>query len=197
MAQDKQLPQLDAATISNDADLILTTQSGVAKKITAGLVRGKLLGQENTWTQKNTFPAIICRVNTSTTQSLPGAGVSTKVNFDTVELDPFNIWNATDKRMVFNMPGLWEVSIELYCITVPNTFAVSSSIFKNGVYHRRLAEIPGNGNDVFLTGSVVLEVNGTTDYAEAHARNSSGSAINIGTFNGVTSFLTAKYLGSI
>lgn len=192
MAQDKQLPQLDSATISNDADLFLTTQSGVAKKITAGLVRSKLLGQPNTWAAFQTSPARIGVVSMGSTQSLPGGEVQTKVNFNaSPEIDPFSLWDGTNKVWLLDKPGIWRVNAYLFGAAVTNGFDFYMTAKLSDGGDRRLAEVAGTGLNETLTGSCMMESDGTLS-VQLNAANTSATAFNIG-----NAYFEIHYLGTL
>lgn len=109
--------------------------------------------------------------------------VSTKLVFaaPAAQEDPQNWWNATNNRFIPTIPGYYEVSVNLAFDSV-SAGLFSNSIRKNGsgyvssgvssLYGASGVQYPGCGT------SVVVYMNGTTDYLEAIGYQATGAAQN-------------------
>jgi hypothetical protein len=93
----------------------------------------------------------------------------TKVPFDTVEFDTASCYdNTTNYRFTPNVAGYYQVNLTLDLRGTSKT-SIFSYIFKNGTLDSRLT-ISRTATSAYeiQSGSVLVYMNGTTDYIEAY-----------------------------
>lgn len=115
----------------------------------------------------------------SATQSIPDITL-TKVQFNNEEWDTANCYDSTTNyRFTPNVAGYYQVEA---CIEYAgaSTGVRLATIYKNGVRHKDGNSFPANGNGVLVKASAIIYFNGTTDYIECYAYQSSGGALNTG-----------------
>ena len=102
------------------------------------------------------------------TQNISSA-TDTKVQFDTVEFDTASCYdNTTNYRFTPNVAGYYQVNLTLDCRGTSKT-GIFSYIFKNGTLDSRVS-ISRTATSAFEinSASVLIYMNGTTDYIEAY-----------------------------
>jgi hypothetical protein len=104
--------------------------------------------------------APVFSVTSSTIQVMP-AGAASKINFDTREFDTTLSFDIVNHRFLPNIPGYYQLNMGFAVATSsPNVYA---SLYKNGVEYRRSEMV---GNQANIRFSIIIHLNGTTDYAE-------------------------------
>jgi fibronectin-binding autotransporter adhesin len=102
----------------------------------------------------------------STTQTVT-ANTPTKLAFDTVTFDTNNNWSAANNRYIPTIAGKYLVLVSATTVSAASADYISSQIMKNGVEVGQAGEISaGAGQGLETTGSVIVDMNGTTDYIE-------------------------------
>lgn len=95
----------------------------------------------------------------------------TKVNIDTKEFDPSSVFDAvTNHRFTPTIAGYYEINFQLQAtINVANGL-VASAVYKNGVIYKQGLnnDVPNSGNTGGSGGSIIVSMNGTTDYLELY-----------------------------
>lgn len=151
----------------------------------------------NTWTQPQTMPVRAASATMTTFQSLPDDGTVTPVDLDATALvDTDTFWDGVNKRMDLKYPGLYRISAILYSDNPPSgDFNISVFSSETSTY-RRIAQSTTSGADVTLSGSTLIESDGT-GYAKLFAAASTSAAFNIGGTSGVNSYFEIEYLGTL
>jgi len=103
-------------------------------------------------------------------------GVFTKVPFNTEEWDTnSNYDNATNYRFTPTVAGYYQVNGRLTAGSMSGGQSIMA-IYKNGSEHRRFGQTPNTASvSQCPIGSAVIYFNGSTDYIEAYAYQSTGS----------------------
>ena len=125
-----------------------------------------------------------------------------KVNFDTVEYDPFSLFDASSKRFIANYAGYYRISSVLAWFSFGGSganFAIMY-ILKNGSLIKRISGMSTLGATNVFSGDVTLHAN-TNDYFEIWILKSDAvSAIyandNIGGTSQECSQFVFEYLGT-
>lgn len=138
----------------------------VASDIAAGAVTQSKLGTN----VAGTGPAFSYIANSTT--SLPSA-TFTKVNFASLEFDTTSGMYASS-RFTPTVAGYYYITGSAYYSTASNSFVV---IYKNGSEVKRGTD---HGSQVYSrVVNALIYLNGTTDYVEIYAYQSSGSTMNV------------------
>lgn len=95
------------------------------------------------------------------------------ISFDTLTkcvpnvkvLDTANCYDITTGRFTPNVAGLYQINIRMRCAGSTTTTSAVASLYKNGVHLARLAE---SNSSLTISGSMVVAMNGTTDYLELY-----------------------------
>lgn len=114
----------------------------------------------------------------STPQSIPNGGPFTKVSLGAEEFDTDNAFDSTTNyRFQPTLAGYYQ--IEGACMLQSSAANMILSIYKNGAEFKR-GSVAGVGANAGQGGvvSTLVYLNGSTDYVEMFAYQSSGAAIN-------------------
>jgi len=104
------------------------------------------------------------------------ANTTTKIAFDTEDFDTDNVYDSTTNyRFQPSVSGYYQVNLQISWTGVGTTQG-QGRIQKNGSLYTYVYT-PGSGFGYSNTLSQVMYFNGTTDYIEAYARNSSNEAV--------------------
>jgi hypothetical protein len=95
--------------------------------------------------------------------------------------DPQSWWNAANNRYIPTIPGYYQVSL-LTTYASPQAGTYENQIFKNGSVISNALGTPTSGY-LSLSPSVVVYMNGSTDYLEAFVYQASGSSQNLEPFS--------------
>jgi hypothetical protein len=119
-------------------------------------------------------------VTCSAAQSL-AALTPTKINFDTEEFDTDNCYDTANKRFQPNVPGYYQINAAVRSSV--NNKGVTVPIYKNGsAYRRGATSLLANTTSQSITSgnvSIVVYLNGTTDYIEIYAAFTTAASTNI------------------
>ncbi len=104
--------------------------------------------------------------------------VITTIPFNAMQFDPSGMWDNTNKRLTPKAPGLYSVTLTVTS-SHPDQFAMITAIQKNGVGVARVQRNHHAGDNglglITLTGTVLVELNGDTDYLGFTAYGAGGS----------------------
>lgn len=116
-----------------------------------------------------------CLVRAVTTTNVTNS-VWTKIIYDSEVFDTNN--NFTNSRFTPNVPGYYNVNFTVGALSFPvNNGTIMASIYKNGTEYLRCGKIPVVLGGGIISGSTVMEFNGSTDYIEIYAFQNSGYTI--------------------
>lgn len=107
-------------------------------------------------------------------------GAFTKINFDTVEFDPYSMWDGTNKRFVTPWTGYWRIT----SFVLINTSGASGgghmpySIFKNGTgtEYKRICEMEASTGNYTNGGSYTFLAN-AGDYFEMWGKGTASPGV--------------------
>lgn len=165
-----------AVTINADTSngLVLTPDTSGNIQIQSA---GTTVGEFNSNGYKpTTAPAF--RVSLTSDQSI-SSGVFTKVTFNSVDFDTTSNWDATNYRYTPNIPGYYQLNASIRHRADGNLSNAFSAFYKNGTEYNRLSGIQITsatiGQIYGSSGSMVVYLNGTTDYIEVYGLNSTST----------------------
>ena len=101
-------------------------------------------------------------------------GTWTKVNFDTKDYDLTSDYDTTNKRFTPSVEGYYQVNLQVS--TNDQTGSMMGVIYKNGILHSYGSRVnTGTSSTAARTSnlSMVVYMNGTTDYIEGWILNQS------------------------
>jgi hypothetical protein len=94
--------------------------------------------------------------------------------------DTASCWNNTNKRFIPNVAGYYYFNTGLAIASIASGDNLGLAFFKNGTGIRYTSYFNNGGaNDVYINGSCVIYMNGSTDYVEVYFSNNSGSNMEI------------------
>jgi len=163
--------------------IVINGTTGVSGNLTGnvtGNVTGAVTGNADTATKFATAPAFSAFQNVAQTI---GATAYTKINLQSEEYDTNNCFDTTLSRFTPTVAGYYQVNGGFTVAT--SSSAGTASIWKNGSLYRQ-------GQNAVCAGytvSIVVYLNGTTDYVELYGyittgQNTTGNQIGC-YFNGV------------
>ena len=127
----------------------------------------------------------------STNLSIPNA-TDTSIVFTSVASGFSDDWNGTSAFLP-RQRGKYRISFQIALASLPANTPYLVNITKNGAAHRGpvVQGVTGGAAGVLvLSGSVEMELNGSTDFARVSVRQDSGAAVNV-----TSAYLTATYEG--
>jgi|GEM_PF-1792024 len=190
------------ATIVDD-DWANAVQEELCYIITqAGLALNK---GDRTQLNQSVFKAQVGRAYLAATQVIPVNNVATLIQFDTVLFDTLMYWKnggvvANPFAFKPTKAGYYRFSSCIFSAGGENGKAFFITLFKNGNSYARLNEEQwASGGNLTVSGSCIAYANGTTDYFQIYANNSSTTtATTIGVSGGVPDLTNAfeyEFLG--
>lgn len=113
------------------------------------------------------------------------SGVATKLTNETLDVDNYSWWDATNHRWIPQIPGWYEVYFYLLGTGVTDVTLVLSRIYINGnSYAIGLNRVNTSQVTLGMSISTFYHFNGTTDYVEAYGQiYGSGTITASGIFN--------------
>ncbi len=142
----------------------LKSSTGAAVSFTsAPVVYGVIPGVKLTMADGPAFSAYLPTANQSITN-----GVATKVNLTAEEFDTNGQFDTTNKRFTPLVAGYYQISwgVRLNGTNITNAWA---ALYKNGASFKRSSDFTATASGVSTigpSGSVLVYMNGSTDYAE-------------------------------
>lgn len=110
------------------------------------------------------------------------SGVDTKVQCNTENFDAAGWYdNATNYRYTPQIAGKYLIATYLEATTNIANGAIRALIFKNGSLYSRVFCMYAIAATLYTMGSIVIDMNGTTDYIELYT-NLNGTSVLAGTF---------------
>lgn len=170
--------------------LVLQSSGGgsvtIAEPATASNFTATMPAATGTVMVSGNMPAF--SVYLSAAQSIPH-NTNTQIQFNTEEFDTASAFNNTGSTVgtapayTFNpqVAGYYQINLtaDIAATTATGTNAFLLSIYKNGSAYKRLATVPTNTSiTVEYSGSIVVYLNGSTDYISGYIFQTSGSAAN-------------------
>lgn len=124
-------------------------------------------------------------------------GVSTKIPLDTVEYDTDAIWNAPGNRLIPKRSGYFNFTSTIHSTAAaPGSYVIA--LYKNGGGYKVLSQLSASAaQDIGPSGSADVPVNGTTDYLEVFALQTTGVDMTVrgGAPTAGGSFMQLSFLG--
>lgn len=161
----------------------VTVGTGVSQIVNANIVdeRPSILLPQTT-----AVPKSYAQVSLSADAAMT-VGTYTRVAFDTVDIDPSGVWDATNTRFKPNIAGVWEVAAELSAsVTTAANYAeipLQIAIYKTGDIYKERYEYryaPNAGTNKTATAvSALVTVDGATDYIDIYALVNGSSAASV------------------
>lgn len=115
------------------------------------------------------------------------SGTWTKITYDTEEFDTNN--NFASSRFTPTIAGYYLLTTNMETNNL--TGYAQSMFYKNGTYYTRAGTTNCSSQSAVPTGSVVLYMNGSTDYVEVYMYTSASGVQIIGSSNFATRFTGA------
>jgi hypothetical protein len=159
--------------------LINTTTTGVLGTTIFGDGSGDLTVQQNgtTVNKITSAPAFSAYLGSSQTIS---SGATTKVQCNTEEFDTANCYdNATNYRFTPNVAGYYQVNCAAQ-ETAGASVILQINVYKNGSLAKKSSYVGGVAYYA-CTSSVLIYMNGTTDYLEFYLYASASAVLATGT----------------
>lgn len=157
----------NSVTTAKIADSNVTT----AKIADANVTQAKLASNV-----ASTGPAFIA--TQSANQTIPNS-VNTKIQFNTETLDTNNNYDTTNYRFTPTVAGYYQVNGNAQVQGSSGSF-ILLSIFKNGSPSGQLTYTANTGVvNPTLSGSLLMYMNGTTDYIELYFTQNSGVSLTL------------------
>lgn len=173
------------AIVTSGANALTINSTQAATFASTVTVTGALTATGGVVQGANAAPAFSAYA--SSTTSIPN-NAFTKVAFQTEEFDTnSNFDSSTNYRFTPTVAGYYQITLQIQFNSAPNS--VWCSIYKNGSRFKEPGTQGGAGAYIFGTGlSVLIYLNGSTDYVEGYAYQNSGGALNVGTGAATTYF---------
>ncbi len=117
----------------------------------------------------------------SGSSQVAATGTYTAIVFGTEEFDVSGWYDPTTGRYTPQVPGYYRLNAGIgTTTTVGSGTRLIASIAKNGSDHKRLQTIyVAGGDDNVLTGTCIVEANGSTDYFAAQFHQNTGGNVNV------------------
>lgn len=102
------------------------------------------------------------------------AGTNTKVTMTVEEWDTASGYDTTNSRFTPNVAGYYLISAAISLTSYANRY--TAKLYKNGSLYKTLLNNTGNAtNDDGLCGSVMVSMNGSTDYIELYVEGTNAT----------------------
>lgn len=132
----------------------------------------------------------------STASQSVSSATTTKVALDAETFDTNNCYDTTNYRFTPNVAGYYQVNGTVRCDGTSKTLC-QASIWKNGsVYHYGNDYKSTDSTAIRVNASVVLYLNGTTDYIELYGRTD-GSSLSFAGTNNLNSHFSAVLVRAV
>jgi hypothetical protein len=122
-----------------------------------------------------------CSVWNSTAQSVPANAVTKLTNLSSVDWDPSSMWNTGTQRCTPVRAGLYDISAKATIEQLDDGARMVVFLFKNGVNYAMLGRgtSGASGQPSGFGGTLLVPMNGTTDYLEMSVFHANGADTNI------------------
>ena len=146
---------------------------------------GTLLSSASPVIAQNGVPAFNAYGNTTV---LTNSGTWTKITYNSVEVyDTHGYYDLANSRFQPLTAGYYQINASV-TTSLSATGIVALMFKKNDVYYYYPVGIPNSSQGPTLSGSCIVYMNGSTDYFEIYAIQTSGSQMYIGSGNSYYSF---------
>ena len=171
--------------VNGSSNVSISSSGGNVNIVTAGTI--STFPQANgTVMVSGNMPAF--SASQSANQAI-GISTYTKIQFNTKDFDTNSCYdNATNYRFTPNVAGYYQINAQVRDASGAATGSLYCAIYKNGTnYKQSIGPVGGNGLSTNV--AVIIFCNGSTDYIEVYANQSSAAGMNIGSgintyFNG-------------
>lgn len=118
------------------------------------------------------------------------------VNLDAEEYDTGDCFDVSTHKFTPNVAGKYFITATAFFNSSVDQKTYLATIRKNGTVYKHLTSVPGSGNGgLGMSGAVIVEFNGSTDYIELCVYQNSGGDLALNkTLHGT--FLQGYYLRS-
>lgn len=99
---------------------------------------------------------------------------------DAVKFDPYSIWNDSTKVFTPLVKGYYLISARIYSTASAATGSVFIQVLGPGPLEYRLSQMEDVNTDLTLSGSVMLQLNGSTDGISLKIYNGTDKTVNFG-----------------
>jgi hypothetical protein len=123
------------------------------------------------WTSPTDVPIFMVTRNGTNQSVTPNANI--KTDFTTIVFDNTNAFNLSNDRYIPKIPGYYLFIGSIGCPDRSGPLACIAIIYKNGMEVTSTGSRAPSGNSAIVS-SIVLWMNGTTDYAELYGWSQSG-----------------------
>lgn len=166
-----------ATAIDAKGDLIAGTGSDTFSRLAVG-TNGQVLTADSTastgikWATpaSTTLPAFSAYTSADQT---PTVNVWTKINFNTEVFDTDSNFNTSTYRFTPTTAGYYQINGTLD-INMTSSGSNLLALYKNGTLDKYFSQQTGSG-ERSLSSSVVVYLNGSTDYVELYGRGTAGT----------------------
>lgn len=190
-----QITSGDIARYPN-APFILEKLKDKISKTTADALYAKL-ADDNVFALPQTIPTIAASVYLSAAQTIPNTNLETLVNFDTVEYDPFGLWDNTNKQFLIAKAGLYQINMGLFCnVGVGNSGVMNCAVLKNGFDYKRTAEAYFFNEGSILAATIFVSC-AIADTIKLVCANNTGAGVGVGGAGIFLSTFQIRYAGAI
>ena len=123
--------------------------------------------------------------SSSSTLSIPHA-TDTKIPFSTENWDTNSNYDTTLFRFTPTVAGYYQVNIRIQLDSTGSGGETYTALYKNGSLHKRVGFAPNiSGTQRAPVGSILVYLNGSTDFIEAYVFQNTGGAVAL---NGTSDF---------
>ena len=180
---------INNSIVDAKGDLIVGTGSDTVSRLGVGTNGQHLIADSTTATGLKYAPVVAFSVYRNGTQSIPGS-TDTKIQFNTETFDTNNNFDSTTNyRFTPTVAGYYQVSIRARFSSVSTAQVCQVYIFKNGSNYtagsQQTADDFGQSDRMV---SVLVYMNGSSDYLEGYGGHTDTSARNIASGSTVTWF---------
>jgi len=122
-------------------------------------------------------PQVICRATLGNTdQTGIASQVNTKINLGTAEINVGNGFDTANKQFKPSVAGYYSISAQIALLT-PNNTDMRAILYKNGSVTATGGESTSTVAVGFAAVTDIIHLNGSTDYVELYASQSTGGLV--------------------
>ena len=152
------------------------TGNGTIGNLSVTTETGNILSTESTTTSK--VPLFFKEIGSDQTVT---SGVWTKIQFDgSSGFDTGNYWDSTNHRYTPQIAGYYKIEAKVR-MTYSTMTQHNIKVYKNGAVVHQTTLVRGQGSAHEANGSLIVQLNGSTDYVEIYNYLSGTGTIQIDT----------------